>query len=361
VTKDPNFTAAYYELFYYYFYRLQYTDAETHLNKYISSKSGENDIQDQFLYAQLCWAQKNWECATAKAETVVSALGNNTKPKVYRLLADAYYQKGDYTSAKRYSDLFFQKKNPDDYITFDHELRAKILSKTGGTPDEIQDNFLQGAQLDTVLSSRIDFLKQAAAYFKENKMRDREANIIQKIIDLKPKPTINDYFDLTTACYFSQNYAKSRDAALIMRDKWSDQIFGYEWAYNNARIVDTVKKDSIAVPDALKLYDFSASDTVKYKKQIISSASFLAIYYANDAKDKEKAIDYLKKWQAADVANAENIQKNIDMLMKAPAPKPAGTNPPGTKPNNTKPPAKPGTKPAATTKPKTTAKAIAKH
>ena len=137
----------------------------------------------------------------------------------------------------------------------------------------------------------------------------------------------------------------------MMRDKWNDQVFGYEWAYNNARIVDTVKKDSIAVPDALKLYDFSVSDTVKYKKQIISSASFLAIYYANDAKDKEKAIDFLKKWQAADVANAENIQKNIDMLMKPPAPKPSGT----------KPPAKPGTKPAAKTKPKTTTKAVVKH
>ena len=40
---------------------------------------------------------------------------------------------------------------------------------------------------------------------------------------------------------------------------------------------------------------------------------------------RRASIDYLKKWQLVDVANAENIQKNIDLLMKAPAPRPATT------------------------------------
>ena len=347
VAKDSKFTNAYYELFYYYFFRQKFTEAQVQLEKYISSKGDDIDPQDQFLYAQLCWAQKDFECATGKAESVVSALGDKTKPKVYRLLADAYFQKGNYADAKKYSDLFFLKKNPDDYITYDHSLRAKILAKTGGTPDEIFQNYVDGAQLDTVLTSRIEFLGEAADYFKEIKMRDREAQIIQKIIDLKPKPTINDYFDLATAYYFSQNYAKSRDASIIMRDKWPNQIYGYDWVYNNSRLLDTVKKDSIAVPDAIKLYDFAVTDTAKYKKQIISSASFLAIYYANDAKDKTKAIEYLKKWQAADVANYDNIQKNIEILEGSPTRKPAGATSPakGTKPPASKPVSKSKTKP----------------
>jgi hypothetical protein len=93
------------------------------------------------------------------------------------------------------------------------------------------------------------------------------------------------------------------------------------------------------VPDAIKLYDFAVTDTAKYKKQIVSAASFLAIYYANEAKDKTKAIEYLKKWQAADAENYDNIQKNIDILEKSPAPKQTGTKPPAksTKPPATKP------------------------
>lgn len=334
--KDPKFTLAYYDLFYYYFYRAKFDEAEGYLKKYIDSKLPESDIQDQFLYAQLCWARKDFNCAITKAESVLAAMGDKTKPKVYRLLADAYYQratgeiaKGDsvaaaatFVSAKKNSDMFFQKKNPDDYISNDHKLRADILSQTGGTPDEIYNNYIQGVELDTTVTDKVDFLKKGAAYFKEKKIRDREALIVQKIIELKPKPTINDYFDLALAHYFSQNHAKSRDAAMIMITNYPDQVYGYEWAFNNSRVSDTVRKDSIAVPDALKLYEFAEKDTAKFKKQYISSTSFLAIYYANDAKDKDKAIEYLKKWQMVDVANAENIQKNIDILMKAPV-KPA--------------------------------------
>ncbi|MFZ9387475.1 MAG: tetratricopeptide repeat protein [Chitinophagaceae bacterium] len=321
VSKDPNFTLAYYELFYYYFYRAKFEEGETFLKKYIESKLPESDIQDQFLYAQLCWARKDFNCATTKGEGVVAAMGANTKPKVYRLLADAYYQLGDYKNAKKFSDEFFVRKNPDDYNSFDHKLRADIMSQTGGSPDEIFVNYIQGAELDTVLADRVDFLKKAAAYFKERKLRDKEAQIIQKIIDLKPDPTINDYFDLTIALYFSQENSKSRDAALKMVQNYPEQVYGYEWAFNNSRIVDTVRKDSVAVPDALKLFDFSAKDTSKFKRQYISSASYLAIYYANEAKDRDKAIEYLKKWQSVDAANAENIQKNIEILEKTPSTK----------------------------------------
>lgn len=350
IKKDDKFTAAYYELFYYYFYRTKFEEADTYLQKYIDSKLPETDLQDQFLYAQLCYARKDYTCAISKAESVVAGRGKTTKPKVYRLLAYAYYDKGDFPNAKKYSDLFFLYKNPDDYISRDHKLRADIMAQTGGTPDEILVNYVEGAELDTTVSDKVDFLKKGVAYFKEKKLRDREAILLQKVIELKPKPTINDYFDLTLANYFSQNYAKSRETALKMEELFADQVYGYEWAFNSSRIVDTLRKDSIAVPDALKLFDFSNMDTAKFKKQYISSASFLAIYYANDAKDRDKAIDYLKKWQLVDVVNAENIQKNIDLLMKAPAPKSTGTPAKGT--GKAKTPA-PSAKKTITTKLKT--------
>ena len=354
VTKDSKFSTGYYELFYYYFFRAKFPEAEEQLKKYIDSKLPGSEIQDQYLYAQLNWARKDFASAVTKGEEVVAALGDKTKPKVYRLLADAYFQKGDYPNAKKYSDLFFVKKNPEDVILPDYEIKAAVLSKTGGTPDDIYNTYMAGVALDTTADAKIAYLKKGIAIIKEMKARDKEALLIQKLIEIKPKPTINDYFDLALAHYFTPDYAKSREVTLKMIGTYPDQVYGYEWAFNNSRVIDTVKKDSIAVPDALKLFDFSNKDTAKFKKQYISAASFLAIYYANDAKDKAKAIDYLKKWQMVDVANTENIQKNIDLLMKTPATKPP-QNPPKTK---TAPVAK------ATTKPKTTAplkKAVAKQ
>ena len=331
VRKDPKFTEGYYELFYYYFFRLDFAQAEDYLKKYIESKLPANYVEDQYLYAQLCWAYKDYQCAISKAESVVTVFGTDTKPKVYRLLADSYYQNGDtlikkkdldnaksnFANAKKYSDEFFLRKNPDDITLYDYQLRADILSKTGGTEDEIYNTYIQGADVDTAATLRADLLEKGAAYFNKTKLRDKEAGLIQKIIEIKPNPTINDYFGLMLAYYFGEKNKQSRNVAKLIVEKYPDQVYGYDWTFNNSRVIDTVRKDSIAVPDAKMLLNFIKKDTVKYSKQYISATSFLAIYYANDAKQYDSAIFYLKKWQSVDTANAVNIQKNIDILMKA--------------------------------------------
>ncbi len=322
ISKDPKFTAAYYELFYYHFYRSKLAEAEQYLNKYIESKLPESDLPDQFLYAQLCYVKKELDCAITKGEAIYASQGKETKPRVYRMLAQAYYDKGDYMNAKKFSRLFFELKNPDDYHSRDHKLAADIMAQTGGTPEEIYNNYIQGVELDTTTTDKIDFLKKAAAYFKEKKWRDWEAKIVEKIIELKPKPTINDYFDLTLAHYFSTNYSKSRDAALKMVEIFPDQVYGYEWAFNNSYASDTVKKDSIAVPDALNLYAFAEKDSGKYRKQYINSVRFLAAYYINVQKNKDKSLEFFRKWQAADAANATTIQGYIDAIEKSKDPKP---------------------------------------
>jgi len=345
VAKNPTFSAAYYDLYYYYLYRLKLTEAEEQLNKYINSKPVK-ELQDEFLYAQLCWKKTDYDCAISKTEKLTEQQGVKTKPKAFRLLADAYYQRGllmlkrgdngaaagDFSQAKRNSDEFMSRKTTDDYIPFDHKLRADILSKTGGNKQEILDNYLTGASLDTVVSGKLEFLKQGQAYFKENKIRDMEAAIIEQILLIKPKPTINDYFDLTLAYYFSNGYDRSRGTAKKMIEKFPEQIYGYEWSFNSAIAVDTVRKDSIAVPDALQLNEFSAGDTVKFRKQYVSSTRYLAAYYINDAKDKEKALVYFRKWLAVDPANAATIQGYIDQIERmAPTPKSGG----GTTPTRT--------------------------
>jgi Flp pilus assembly protein TadD len=349
ITKDPKFSNAYYELFYYYFFKLKYPEAEEQLKKYIDSKLPETDVQDQYLYAQLCWAKKDWDCAITKAESVAAAMGANTKPKVYRLLADAYYQKGDFANAKKNSDQFFAKKNPEDVILPDYEIKALIQAKMGATPDEVYNTYISGVALDTTVEAKLGYLKKGAAYFKENKVRDKEALVLAKIIELKPQATLNDYFDLTIAYYFSGAYDKARENALTIENKWNDQIYGYLWAFNSATAVDTVKQDSIAVPDALALYEFTQKDTAKYKKEYISAVRYLAAYYINKAKDKEKSLDYFRKWLAVDTANAQQIQTYIDQIEKMPAAKP-GSKPAST---NSKGTSKTGKSPQKTTTTKT--------
>ncbi len=337
VEVDNKFTKGYYELFYYYWFLKQnYTEAEAQLNKYIQSKAPETDIQDQYMYAQLCYGKKDYACAITKAQSVVTALGEKTKPKVYRLLAYANYDKGDYNEALKNSNIFFQKKNPeetssssdpDELISKDYKLRADILAKTGGTPDDILKTYMTGAALDTVLVSKADFLKQGARYFKDNKLRGKEALLLEEVMKIKPKLTLNDYFDLTTAYYFDSNYVKSRENALKMKELYPNEMYGVLWAARSSKLIDTLKKDSIAVPDAFALYEFTQKDTAKFKVQYIEVLRFLADYYINDAKDAEKALVYFKKWQEVDVVNAATIQGYIEQIEKRLSPSKPGTAP----------------------------------
>jgi len=331
--RDPKFAPSYYELFYYYFYRAKFSDAERELANYIANS--DNGWEKEYLEAQLNWAKKDFPAAISKAEAVVASTGDKTKPKVYRLLADAYFQKGDYANAKKYSDIFFAKKTTDDLILPDYELKAEVLSKLGGTPDEIYSTYLAGVALDTTVDAKVTFLKKAAKYFKDLKLRDKEGDIVQKVIELKPKPSINDYFDLTLARYFTPDYTRARDAANVMIEKYPDQVYGYEWKFNSSNAVDTVKKDSIAVPDALQLLAFAEKDTAKFKKQYLSSVKFLGAYYINQAKDKEKSLEYFTKWLEADPANATTIQDIINKIKNMPNTTPkagSGTPTPAAKP-----------------------------
>ena len=316
IKRDPKFAPAYYELFFYYFFRGKLPEAEVQLANYVANTDA--NWETDYLQAQLIWAKKDFPAAIAKAEGVIAVTGDKTKPKVYKLLADANFQKGDFANAKNYMDKYFAKEKPEQVIAKDYQLLADILSKTGGTNDEVANAYLKGAATDTVLTSKIDFLKQGVVYFKTNKIRDKEGDLIEKVIELKPKPSINDYFDLTLARYFSNDNARSRATALTMIERFPDQVYGYEWAFNNSNAVDTVKKDSIAVPDALKLYEFAQKDTTKFKKQYLTSVRFLSFYYVNNAKDKAKSLEFFTKWLEADVANATTIQQYLDQIKKMP-------------------------------------------
>jgi tetratricopeptide (TPR) repeat protein len=343
VAKDPKFSDAYYELFWYYFLRKDFTEANNQLKKYTDSKLPDTDIQDEYLNGQLCYVSKDYDCAITKANNVLNATGNKTKPRVYKLLAYAYFDKGDYQNALTNVRQYFTKEKPEDIIPADMKLRADILGQTGGDSAEVFNAYMQAVNADTVLTSKLDLLKAVAKIFKDKKQRDMEAMVLEKIIEIKPKPSINDYFDLTLAYYFIPNYGKSYESSSVMVDKYPEQVYGYEWKFNSARAIDTVKKDSIAVPAANLLHAFSKQDTVKYRKQYISTSTFLADYYINTAKNKDSALVYFQKWHDNDTANATKVQEYIDTIKKM----------------STKPPAKGNTpvktgssKPAAIIKPK---------
>lgn len=340
VEKDPRFTPAYYELFYYYFYRRDYVTAEKQLQQFIETKQPEKNIQDEFLYSQLCWARGDFACAIAKSEQVIAALGEATKPRVYRLLADAFFQQGDtlakqqqleaasasFANAKKYSDQFFGRTGDDmDGIAlYDYQLRADIIDKTGGTPAEVFDTYLQSTRVDTLVNLKVDLLKKGADRFKakgDSLSRIIEGDLRTLILTTKTNPSQRDLFDAGFAYYQGKSFGIADSLFGVYVTKYPEESFGYMMKYNIQRAIDTSMELGSAVPWAEKYLVILEKDTVKNKKTIIGVAGYLAAYSANVLKDKEKALVYLRRMLSLDPTNAA-IQQNINVLEKTPAAKP---------------------------------------
>jgi len=323
VSRDTKFSLGYHELYEYYFYRRNYLEAENQLKKFIDSKAPETDIDDEYLYAQLCWAKKDFSCAISKAENVASIKGDRTKPKVYKLLAYSYFDKGDYATAQKNLNKYFEKEKSDGVIALDYKLQADILSKAGGSNDDIYNAYIKGVVLDTVLTSKIDFLKQGAEFFKSKEdslSRLKEGDLRVEIIKLRSNPGQRDIFDAGFAYYMGKDYNKSIEEFNLYTQKFPDETFGWEWLMNSYRAIDTAMEQGLAVPSATKLFEVSDKDREKNKRSFMSAAGYLATYFANVAKDKDKAIEYLKKMQEVDPTN-ENIKNNIEILENSATPK----------------------------------------
>lgn len=357
IRKDPTFSLGYFELFYYYFFRTTYDSADYYFKKYIASRPNEDQTEHDYLSSQLCWARKDYDCAIAKAESVARSMGTRIKPRVYKQLAYSYLGKGDYVNAKKNIDEFFAKEK-EPVILADIKLKADILSKAGGSPDEVMNTYLQGVEMDTVLQSKIDFLKQGAEYFKakgDSISRIKEGDLRLAIIKLKPNPSQRDYFDFGFAYYQGKDYKRADSVFTFYIQKWPDSVYGWQMEFSIQRAIDTSMALGLAVPPGIKYLEVLEKDTAKNKKAIIGVAGYLAQYYANIAKDKEKAIVYLEKLVLLDPTNVD-FKKYLDD-MKKPVPK-SSTNPKGNAPpkvTSSKHAAKAVSKKTTTTK-KTTVK-----
>jgi Tfp pilus assembly protein PilF len=313
IAKDARFAPAYYELAYFKMGKLDLATAEAMAAKFAGA--ADTDPQNEYLKASIQWAQKNYDQAIASAKSIVDRLGDKTKARVYKLIAYGYRDKKDTAAGKQYIDTYFAKVKPEEVVAQDYSLKADIYSAIPGQEAVVFQSYLDGIKADTVIDNKLDLLKQGAEFFAARKQHDKEAQLRQMILQIKPNLNINDYFATGLALYRTRSYPeliKSYQIFDTVEQKYPDQQFGYEWKYNNAILIDTVKKDSIGVPAAIKWLEFAKKDTAKYYRQISGVAYYLATFYQD--KDKAKAIEYLTIMKAATRDPA--TQESIDLLSR---------------------------------------------
>ncbi len=365
---DPNFSLAYYELFYYYFARLDLANAETNLNKYIGTRPNEDKWEHDFLSGQLCFIKKDYECAISKGESVKTLQGVKVKPRVLRMLAHAYNAKKDFSTAKINLDEFFNREK-DPFVPADYKLKAEVYAGSGVPCEDLYAIYLTGASMDTVLQDKIDYMTDAADAFKNRNCKKQEADMRLVIFKTRKQPNPGTLVNIGIL-YTQVNEMQRADSLFTAYTTlMPDSILGHYWRGKVNGTIDTTFTMEPYVTNMINSYskalDIAQTDKIRFKSLGVTSSLALVGYYNNIKSDKAGALVHALKGLDLDTSNAQ--MKGIVEYLKRPAtpvkqpasPKPkapvksTGTKSAGTKPVVKKPAV---TKPATTkTKPKTTA------
>jgi predicted Zn-dependent protease len=337
-TVDPKFAPAYYELYYYSLGKLDFNTAQNYANKFISST--EQDPQNDYLRIQTLWAQKKYDEAISGAKALIAAAGQQTKARVYKLLANSYVSKGDTTGAKQYIDEYFAKAKEDEIIPQDYILRGQI----GGNDNIVFESYVKAAQMDSVYDSKMKTLQEGVDYFKNrnNKIKEAEMRMVQSAN--KKTPNLSDPFFTGLAFYQGADYRRADSLFKIYQRSFPDSLYGHYYDARANLAMDTTLSVEPYLSNMIsgfkRTLDIAANNKVKFKTQAVASSQFLAAIYNNTKKNKDSAIYFLSKGLEFDPENP-SLKEFMNQLQK-PAGKPTkstgNSNSPGNKPTGvTKP------------------------
>jgi tetratricopeptide (TPR) repeat protein len=336
VSVDPKFAPAYYELYYYNLLRLppDFSAAQNYATKFTAN--AEPDPQNDYLVAQTCYAKKDYECAINTAKGIVSKAGEQTKPRVYRLLAYAYIDKGDTAGGKPYIDQFFSKAKEEEISPKDYVLRAQI----GGNENMVFESYVKAAQMDSVYDSKMKTLQEGVDYFKNknNKIKEAEMRLVQSANKKTPNPS--DPFFTGLAFYQGADYRRADSLFKLYQRSFPDSLYGHYYDARANLAMDTTLSVEPYLTNMIngfrRTLEIAANNKVKFKTQAVASSQFLAAIYNNTKKNKDSAIYFLSKGLEFDPENP-SLKEFMNQLQKSGG-KPTRTgNAPG--------------KPAASTKP----------
>jgi tetratricopeptide (TPR) repeat protein len=333
VQADTAYAPAYYELFYYWYYH-DVNKAAQYLDKFIANSDPGPDVE--YLKTDYLYAASKFAEAKAKAQGLITSMGDKVTPRMYKLVAYCCDTLQDLACATQYITTYFQKQDTGSILPADYAELANIQSKASDSATKVQaiGNYKIAIQKDTLPENRAKYLAKGIDVAKQVKYRQGVADLAAIEYSMKKDPNQTDVYNWGIANYQAGNY-KTADSIFcgIYESKWPDEIYGYLWcARSKVAQDDSVGSQGLAVEAYDKLAAIArkldstaraagSADSTKYRAQVITSYSQNASYYNNIKKDKETAVMYLRKILEVDPGNAD-AQRFIEILTR-PAPKPS--------------------------------------
>lgn len=338
LAADPRFAPALASQYYYnLLYKKDFAAANAIASKLIAAS--DPSVENIYFEAQTDYLQKNYDAAITKGKNIVAQAGATANPRVYRLLAYSYLEKGDTATARQYADELFAKAKDEDFVPQDYVLKGTTYAQRN--PEMVVDIYLNAAAEDTTLRNKLLLLQEGVQWAQENKMKIPEADLRLALYRLNPNANPASLFQIGLPYYQGQAYAKADSVFKAYIAAFPDSIYGYYWSANALAAMDTsttAYTTAAAIPGYEKTLELAKADP-RFKTMGVQASGYLATFYNNQKKDKEAAILYLQKGLELDPTNAALLStlKQLQTPVKATPPaKKAGSTKTNTSSNNAK-------------------------
>jgi tetratricopeptide (TPR) repeat protein len=312
---DAAYAPAYFELFYYWYFR-DVNKAAPYLDSYIANT--DQGPEAEYLKTDFLYASGKFAEAKEKALGLITQQGDKAAPRMYKLVAYVCDTLQDMACASKYMTDYFAKQDPDDVVPADYVELAMINSKTPGSEAQAFTNFQKAVDADTSKEGKVKTINQAAALAKKMGDRKQEANWLGVAYTIDPNPSQTDLYNWGMANYQAGAYA-SADSIFcnVYQTKYPDQIYGYLWCARTKTAKDTTMASEDIVPAYEKLVEMSMKlDSGKYKAQAIQALVTLTTISNDVKKDSKTALSYIDRILQLDPAN-EFAVKAKPILQKA--------------------------------------------
>lgn len=314
VAADPKFAPAYLRLYnYYLFGKRDFHTAEGFASKLLSSSDAS--AENIWLQAQVDFVQQKYTDAITKGKDIIAKMGNNTKTRVYRLLAHSYMGNKDTATACQYANDFFAKStNEEDINAEDYIMHAQACGKNN--PDIIRADVAKAVKKNPEMAVKL--LDEFIADAKKAQQRILEGELglmKQQLLGDKANPAL--LVNLGTPFYYGGEFQKADSLFQEYNRAFPDSIYGHLWSARARVQIDTGMTQGLAVPEYEHILRIAETDKTRelYKNGGVQAALYLAVYTNNIKEDRATAIAYTERGLALDPTNKSLTQLN-DQLKK---------------------------------------------
>ncbi|MEW6468745.1 MAG: tetratricopeptide repeat protein [Bacteroidota bacterium] len=242
--------------------------------KYLSLNN--NNLSARVRYVSFLYVAKKYADVITEAQSIQKDYPATYPNVINRLLAKAYYEKGDYATGLSTMELFLGKQPENKVLAGDYEYYGKMLTKSN--KDSLALEYFNKALKKD--STRTDIYDDLGTTYTKMKKHGEAAAAYEKKLQGKKNVTVNDWYYLGKAYYSNKDYKKADSAFMEYTNIQKDIPFGYIWRARSQARLDSMNTSWAAKPYYEKVILLTKPEDVEKSKRDLDEAwYYLGLHY----------------------------------------------------------------------------------